>query len=275
MHFEYNHTRNELNSIRRRIADAESLAEDALIKADRERKAKLDDEIDRIGEQIGGLEQANSSLALLIVQKEKELEGLRKKLTASAQDKKKDQLAEVLAERVREYIALYKERKKDLLAKEVKRGLKLLMHKRGFIHDVKVHIIGDLIEIDLYNKRGEVIAKEGLSKGEQQLYATALLYGLVEESDVDFPVFIDSPMQKFDDQHAENIVRQFYPSIAKQVILFPLINKELSASEYDILLSHVARAYLIVNHDADQSGFEPVAPPQLFARYAALYQSPN
>jgi hypothetical protein len=105
-------------------------------------------------------------------------------------------LAEVLAQRVREYIALYKERKKDLLAKEVKRGLKLLMHKRGFVHDVKVHIIGDLIEIDLYNKRGEVIAKEGLSKGEQQLYATALLYGLVEESDVDFPVFIDSPMQK-------------------------------------------------------------------------------
>jgi molybdenum-dependent DNA-binding transcriptional regulator ModE len=84
VHFEYNHTRNELNSIWRRIADAESLAEDALIKTDRGRKARLDDEIERIGEQIGGLEQANNSLALLIVQKEKQLEDLRKKLTASA-----------------------------------------------------------------------------------------------------------------------------------------------------------------------------------------------
>jgi DNA sulfur modification protein DndD len=136
-----------------------------------------------------------------------------------------------------------------------------------------VRIMGDLIEIELYNKRGDIILKEGLSKGEQQLYATALLYGLVEESDFDFPVFIDSPMQKFDDQHAENIVKHFYPSIADQVILFPLINKELSYREYQMLLPRVAKSYLIVNKDSDQSGFEEVAPDQLFDRYAAIYHS--
>ena len=149
----------------------------------------------------------------------------------------------------------------------------MLMHKKGFVHDVKVHIIGGDIEIELYNKRGDVILKEGLSKGEQQLYATALLYGLVEESDFDFPIFIDSPMQKFDDQHAENIVRHFYPKIADQVILFPLINKEMTAREYEMLLPSVARSYLIVNQDADQSSFEEVAPDALFSRYAKLYHN--
>lgn len=275
LHFEYNQTRHELNQIRRSIADAESLAEDAVVKADRERKAQLDDEIEQIGQDIGGLDHANTALHLNIVQKEKQLEDLRKKLKASEQDQEKDRLTESLSQRLREYITLYKERKKDSLAGQIKKGLGMLMHKRGFIKDVKVHIIGDLIEIDLYNKRGEVILKEGLSKGEQQLYATALLYALVEESDFDFPIFIDSPMQKFDDQHAENIVRHFYPSIAEQVILFPLINKELSAGEYELLRPNVARSYLIVNHDADQSGFEEVAPEELFPRYSALYHTSN
>ena len=273
LHFEYNQTRNDLGQVKRRIADAESLSEDAVIKADRQRKKALDEEVERIGEQIGGLEQANSSHHLAIVNNDKQLEELRKKLRASAQDQKKDVLTEALSKQLRDYIVLYKDRKKESLGRQIHKGLKLLMHKKGFVHRVEVRIMGEDIEIELYNKRGEEILKEGLSKGEQQLYATALLYGLVEESEFAFPVFIDSPMQKFDDQHAENIVREFYPKIAEQVILFPLINKELSAREYEMLLPSVARSYLIVNQDYDQSGFEEVAPPQLFMRYADLYHS--
>ena len=275
LHFEYNQTRNDLGQVRRRIADAESLSEDAVVKADRERKAIADTEIERLGEQIGALEQTNANHGLAIVNKEKQLDELRKKLRASVQDLAKDELTEALSRRLRDYITLYKDRKKASLGKQIHKGLKMLMHKKGFVHDVQVHIIGGDIEIELYNKRGDVILKEGLSKGEQQLYATALLYGLVEESDFDFPIFIDSPMQKFDDQHAENIVRQFYPKIADQVILFPLINKELSAREYNILLPNVARSYLIVNADPDQSGFEEVEPQHLFSRYASLYHTSN
>jgi len=273
LHFEYNQTRNDLGQIRRRIADAESLSEDAVVKADRQRKKEVDDEIDSLGEQVGALELTISNHQTTIVNKEKQLDELRKKLRASAQDIEKDALTEALSKRLRDYITLYKDRKKEALGKQIHKGLKMLMHKKGFVHNVKVHIIGGDIEIELYNKRGDVILKEGLSKGEQQLYATALLYGLVEESDFDFPIFIDSPMQKFDDQHAENIVRHFYPKIADQVILFPLINKEMSAREYDMLLPNVARSYLIVNQDADQSGFEEVDPEALFSRYSKLYHN--
>ncbi|HET9504814.1 MAG TPA: hypothetical protein VFO93_14820 [Hymenobacter sp.] len=259
--------------MKRQIADAESLAEDAVVKADRQRKRELDDHTERLTEQVGGLEHSNGQHQLGIVQKTKQLEDLKKKLKSTEQDQEKDALTEVLAQRLKEYIVLYKQRKKKSLEEQIKKGLKMLMHKKNFIKRVEVRIMGDLIEIELFNKRDEVILKEGLSKGEQQLYATALLYGLVEESEFDFPVFIDSPMQKFDDQHAENIVKHFYPSIAHQVILFPLINKELTQREYEMLRPRVARSYLIVNQDADQSGFEEVVPDQLFTRYAALYHS--
>jgi len=105
------------------------------------------------------------------------------------------------------------------------------------------------------------------------MYATALLRGLVEESRIDFPVFIDSPMQKFDEQHAENIIRHFYPTIADQVIIFPLLNKELNRREYNLLSKNVAGAYLIQNVHADQSKFVEVPVDQLFDTYDQLYQA--
>jgi hypothetical protein len=44
------------------------------------------------------------------------------------------------------------------------------------------------IGLDIFND--EIIDKDSLSKGEQQLYATALLKALVDESGIKFPVFI-------------------------------------------------------------------------------------
>ena len=52
------------------------------------------------------------------------------------------------------------------------------------------------------------------------MFASALLGALVDETEIEFPVFIDSPMQKFDTSHTRNILTQFYPNVSKQVILF-------------------------------------------------------
>ena len=71
------------------------------------------------------------------------------------------------------------------------------MHKEDFVGSVEVVSTEDDMDIRLFNKAGIEINKDSLSKGEQQLYATALLKALVDESGVQFPVFIDSPLQKF------------------------------------------------------------------------------
>ena len=78
-------------------------------------------------------------------------------------------------------------------------------------------------------------------------------------------------MQKFDEEHAENIIRFFYPNIADQVILFPLINKEMTKREYKLLLPHVAQAYLIHNVNPDKSEFITCAPKALIDTYTELY----
>src|SRR5690606_15168424 len=111
-------------------------------------------------------------------------------------DKKKYEVTEKLLVKINELIKKIKQDKKYSLQKSVSLGLKKLMHKQDFIHNVKVNIIDDVMDIDLLDKNGTVIDKDSLSKGEQQLYATALLKALVDESGIKFPVFIDSPLQK-------------------------------------------------------------------------------
>ena len=117
------------------------------------------------------------------------------------------------------------------------------MHNKEFISKMNIKISDDILDILLFDKKGNEIKKEDLSKGEQQLYATALLKALVEESGIEFPVIIDSPLQKFDDKHSRNVITKFYPKISKQVVILPLRNKELSHQEYKLLLKNIGCAY--------------------------------
>lgn len=106
-----------------------------------------------------------------------------------------------------------------------------------------------------------------MSMGERQMYASALLSALVDESEIDFPVFIDSPMQKFDETHSANIITHFYPNVSNQVVIFPLLNKELTEKEYNLIENKVNRAYLIENKSTEDSDFLPVEPHLLFKQY--------
>jgi DNA sulfur modification protein DndD len=268
---DYERTYLEIRQIRSRIRLAEANADDPIVQADRAHKQEIDRKIEEIDNELIRLSGKIDSCRADITVNERRLSELREKLTVAASLKEKDERVERIIQRLREFIAHFQARKKVSLEGQIRDGLNMLMHKKQFIDRVEVRIDYENIDIDLLNHRNDVIRKDSLSKGEQQMYATALLRGLVEESDIEFPVFIDSPMQKFDDEHALNIVKDFYPTISKQVILFPLINKELTQKEYQLLRPHVARTYLIHNVHADKSEFRPVEPAKLFEEYNALY----
>lgn len=60
-----------------------------------------------------------------------------------------------------------------------------------------------------------------------------------------------------------NIITKFYPNVSKQVVIFPLLGKELSEDEYNALLPNVNSVYIIENDD-HCSSFKMVAPEKLF-----------
>jgi DNA sulfur modification protein DndD len=180
----------------------------------------------------------------------RQISELSKKVSVDDSDSKKDKVAEQLIKELLTFLVALKNKKKSALEGRIKTTMNNLMHKTDFIGDVDIVIVEDVIDINLFSNDKVLIKKESLSKGEQQLYATALLKALVEESGIQFPVFIDSPLQKFDKSHANKIITEFYPTISKQVILFPLLYKELTKNELETMKPYINSVYLLKNENS-------------------------
>lgn len=272
---EYSQIKNQLSTINRKLRDAENKAEDEYISNLREKKDSIDSTIIRDNHEIEALNRKiGEHLAQLKTFRLRQ-ESLRKKIDESTVYSQKEEKTKQLINRLQSFIAQFKDEKKKSLETKMLQSLNLLMHKKDFIKrvDVDINTSGDDIDIVLYNANDKIIDKNSLSMGERQMYASALLSSLVDESEIEFPVFIDSPMQKFDEQHAENIIKHFYPNVSKQVVIFPLITKELTKKEYSMLLPKISRAFLIDNVSTDSSKFIEVPKDQFIEHYNLKYNA--
>lgn len=236
-----------LSRTNKKIKQGEARKDNHLARQFRDEKTNADTKIEDFLNEKNNLLEEVGGLRLKLTSHKKVRSEYEKNFNLVETDKKKYDVTQKLLIKINELIKRIKEDKKYSLQKSVSLGLNKLMHKKDFISNVRVNIIDDVMDIDLLDKKGHVIDKDSLSKGEQQLYATALLKALVDESGIKFPVFIDSPLQKFDKYHSKNIIKEFYPSISEQVVLFPLLEKELSEAEYELLKPNLNKAFLIHN----------------------------
>lgn len=248
----------------RRIANIESKEKDSLIRSLRLRKDNIERAIDERTLAVRNLHEKFGVKMQELATTSKKLTELLKNVNLEDIDAKKDRLAATLSSELNNFLVELRQEKKASLEERIKRILNTLMHKDDFIHKVVIDIIDDYMDIKLYASNGAIINKDVLSKGEKQLYATSILKALVEESGIEFPVFIDSPLQKFDKSHAAKIITEFYPSISSQVILFPLLYKELTPEELDLMKPLVNTSYVILN-DVNRSYIKKVKTDQLMS----------
>lgn len=270
----YNSLLSEKNSIAKKLTDAESKGEDDLIKSLRDRQKEIqrklntcEAEIEQLNIKIGAIDNEQTQI-------KSQISALTKKIDTADLYKDKDNLTKDLVNELKDFIKKYKEEKKKSLEKRILAGLDILMHKK-VIKKVIVEMIDEHINIRILNKKGEELQKESLSMGEKQLYATALLKALVEESNITFPVFVDSPMQKFDEDHAANVIQHFYPNISEQVVIFPILKKELTHDEFKMLSKNISKCYLINNKGESESEFIEVTDNKLFETYNKRYKDDN
>lgn len=260
---DYKKNRQLLERTSRRIVNMQNQENDNLIKDIRSKKNILEKQIASNETRLRSIHENLGIINDKLKKVKDEIQDISKTISLAADDVNKDKLSEELIEELNTFLVSLREQKKDSLERRIKGILNSLMHKPDFIGRVEVlNSSEDDMEINLYTPQGILIDKDGLSKGEQQLYATSLLKALVEESGIQFPVFIDSPLQKFDKDHADRIIKEFYPSISKQVILFPLLYKEINKGEVEAMKDILNESYIIKN-DTDRSYFEKVDIEQL------------
>ena len=92
-----------------------------------------------------------------------------------------------------------------------------------------------------------------LSKGELQMYATAVVWGLAKTSGRPLPFMIDTPLARLDDEHRESLVEKFYPFASHQLIMFST-NSEINAEFYPKLEPYIERSFVLqYNSDKGKS----------------------
>ncbi len=264
----YSKAKAELYSIEKKIREAEKNAESEYIQSLRRKRDTLEGEITGIQEDIARLNVQIEQKKEEIKTAKQKKEILSKKIDVSAKNKAVDDEATALIHTIQKFLLRFKDEKKKALEKRLQDKLTSFLHKKDLVNNVVVDIQGngEDVDINLFDVNNRKIDKGILSMGERQMFASALLGALVEETGLDFPVFIDSPMQKFDINHSQNILTKFYPNVSKQVILFPLLMKELTEDEYTLIEQYVNKAYLIGNEKSG-SRFHEVAPSELFDNY--------
>lgn len=275
IHIDFIRAKNELNEINKKVRLAEEKSEDALAKADREQKKEYQDVYDKLQQLIGVKRQNIQDNDNFILQQTKKANSISEKLELSKGNLAIGEEVGKTIQVLKSFIETFKREKAESLEKRIEEGLAMLLHKRELVKKVEIKIIGDVVDINLKNDKDKYLNKDTFSKGEQQMYATVLLKGLVDESNISFPVFIDSPMQKFDVDHSNSIVRYFYPKVSEQVIIFPLLKKEMTEEEYNLLLPNVSKTYLIKNEN-NTSSFHCVENKEdLFRVFEKEYQNAN
>ena len=254
---DYKKNKQVMSRVQQKLSSMQANESDEIIKQIRAQKTEIEKTIKKLDEEIRALFVKHGTILQELNMCKKHISEMSKKVSLDDSDVKKDALADELIESLDTFLRNLKEEKKVSLERRLKGVMNKLMHKEDFIGNVSVDVQEEGLDIILYTPDGKAIRKESLSKGEQQLYATSLLKALVEESGIEFPVFIDSPLQKFDKSHSSKIITEFYPSISKQVVLFPLLHKELTEDELGIMMPLVQNSYLIKN-EVDHSYFKQV-----------------
>ena len=89
---------------------------------------------------------------------------------------------------------------------------------------------------------GEELHIEGLSAGERQLFAVALLWGLALVSGRSLPTIVDTPLGRLDSVHRRTLVDEYFPRAAQQVILLST-DKEIDSELAERLEPATGRWY--------------------------------
>ena len=116
------------------------------------------------------------------------------------------------------------------------------------INDIKKYLKKQDGQLGIFaNERIDLFSKvefNQLSKGEKQIFILSLYYAIIRVSGKDIPFVIDTPYARIDTEHREQISREFFPNISRQVIILST-DEEITKTYYDVIKPHISKEYLL------------------------------
>ncbi|MBF0096304.1 MAG: DNA sulfur modification protein DndD [Magnetococcales bacterium] len=174
------------------------------------------------------------------------------KMSEVRQSSARRQKADELIQLYKEYKEGLKIRQRKALEEAINRHFKVLLTGHNLVHHIEIDTYFGWHFRDSHNVN---LGKHNLSAGMKQLAAIALLWALKDVSGKSVPVIIDTPLARIDRQNQGNLLRDYFPHVAEQVIILPT-DSELDQEKYRLLAPYIYREFRLDNPQGDQTRVE-------------------
>ena len=147
---------------------------------------------------------------------------------------------ESVQEVLTEYAAQLTQAKIGTLSGAIVEGFNQLSHKPDRIK--RVELDPQTFAVTLYDTDNRSISKDKLSAGEQQIYTTALLWGLARSSGKPLPMILDTPLGRLDSNHRQLLIEHYFPYVSHQVVLLST-DTEVADHLLSLLKPHISHTF--------------------------------
>lgn len=230
----------EIDSLIKEQEDKLSILKDAIKQNEKaldlllEDKEKNSNKIAVLESDIESSEKGINDNKLLIKDTEKEVHQI------SMKTHKEDVLVEKIATCEKtilvcnDSIKITKIQKREQLENNVNEKLALLIKDSYDASHLKVY---DDFTINLFDKENKKMDILSSSSGQKQIIATALIWAISEYANTDMPMIVDTPLGRLDDKNQKLLLDNFYPNVAKQIIMLPTPS-ELKADGFKSIIEN-------------------------------------
>lgn len=229
------------------------------IQTDREHFLKMQEEKKNVERQRDNVNQALGGIIKEIHEKEKALEQTRsnikdqeEKISQAGKGQSRMTTAASLMALFQEYKQRLRDNRREALEQAINRHFKTLMTSHDMVHRIQVN---EDFGCNFLDREETVLGMANLSAGMKQLAAIALLWALKEVSGRSVPVIVDTPLARIDRKNQENLLRDYFPHAAEQVIVLPT-DSELDLEKYQLLARYVYKEFTLINPHGDQTSVE-------------------
>lgn len=153
--------------------------------------------------------------------------------------------------RARKTLSIFKERllasKAKWLSEMITVEFRNLLRKRNFITKVLVDPV--TYQVSIEDRNSQELPMDRLSAGERQLLAISVLSALIKERKGRFPVVVDTPLARLDQQHRTCLIKRFFATVSHQVVILST-DQEVDGVAYTALKPFTNAEYSLDFDDA-------------------------
>jgi DNA sulfur modification protein DndD len=220
----------------------------------------------RLGEISETLKVNNARLNRIsssVIDADGQIAKLENQINSARKSKRQLEITGALQRTLRNYRNIQKREKRESIEINLNKNFHKLMDGHGF---VSKFVITEDFHMKLFTVEGHEIGLSTISHGMRQLAVTALFWALKDIADShQIPIIVDTPLARIDKLNQFNLIYNYYPSAANQVVLLAT-DSEIDEEKYEKLECYIYHQSILSNRSGRGADFKTIFWPNFSDR---------